>query len=545
MENGMKKKKMKEGRRDFLKGSLVLGATGLISSLPGTDIYAAGQKKASQSPGRVDCQKKYAFETPPEPIPDSQIKSRISADVVVLGAGISGLCAAYSAASNGAKVIVVEKRKKYTSHGVWNGTLGNQLHKAQNINIPKDEVMADLMRFGAYHPNAELIRLWINESGRIMDRILDIADASGVKYMLDTDTKYHWPYKEYPLSILFQPAGNMTLVKMLAGNVVKKGVEIRYQSPALQLTTDRKHKVTGVITRDKNGYTRISAKKGVIICTGGYGNNKEMLEKYAPRALDIVRNGYPEGSNTGDGIMMGMWIGAAKQKTSCPMLWDGYTKKHGLLVNIARQPFLNVNLLGERYANEDAPFGYTANQDLQQPESMKWTVWDRNWKADAKKMHGTVCESMEHVPMLWNSKSYDRWKRKGVIIEADTLHDLARKMKIPRDKFLATVNRYNQLVKNGVDDDFGKDPQKLTAIAKPPFGAAKTGCGLMVTLDGLRINTELHVLNNDGKPISGLYAAGNASGDFFANDYAISCVGSSHGRAITFGWLAGEKVSRG
>lgn len=224
------------------------------------------------------------------------------------------------------------------------------------------------------------------------------------------------------------------------------------------------------------------------------------------------------------------------------MLWDGYTSLGGIFVSLARQPFLNVNLLGERYANEDAPFGYTANQDIQQAESQKWTVWDGKWNTDKDKLHGTVCENM-HIPLLWNDESYDDWKKKGVIVEANTIEGLAAKMYVPRDTFVATVKRYNQLVQKGVDEDFGKDPLKLTSIVQAPFGAGKTGTGLLVTLDGLRINTDLQVLDTEGKPIPGLYAAGNASGDFFSNDYPITSTGVSHGRAYTFGWLAGEKVA--
>jgi fumarate reductase flavoprotein subunit len=199
-------------------------------------------------------------------------------------------------------------------------------------------------------------------------------------------------------------------------------------------------------------------------------------------------------------------------------------------------------LLGERYANEDAPFGYTANQDIGQPGSWKWTVWDANWNTDKDKMHGTVCEKMVKTP-LWNDKSYDHFKNKGVIVEADTIEELAAKMQVPKDTLAATIKRYNDLVQKGVDEDFGKDPVKLTAIIKPPFGACKTGAGLLVTMDGLRINTDLQVLDAKSKPIPGLYAAGNASGDFFCNDYPITTTGISHGRAYTFGWLAGEKVA--
>lgn len=541
----MMNKPENEGRRTFLKGSLTIGAAGLLAGITGIPGIAEATTTAnSVSAGKC---KKYSFDTPPAPIPARKIKTRKSVDVAVLGAGLAGLCAAYAAADKGAKVILLEKRKTFTFHGGWNASVDDRLHKSQKINIPKDKIMAEVMRFGAYQPNARLIKLYLDECGRVMDKMLDLADAAGIKYYVDTDNKSYWPYTEFPTAIQFLPGWNFTLCGMLEKYVKAKGVEILYETPAVQLIRkDKKSKVTGLVAKGKDGYVQVDAVKGVILSTGCYVNNREMFEKYSPRCLKIVGDGYPEGSNTGDGIIMGMWVGGVKQETDCPMLWDGFTAIPGgfrnSVVNLARQPFLYVNLLGERYANEDAPFGYTANQDIGQPGSWKWTVWDANWNTDKDKMHGTVCEKMVKTP-LWNDKSYDHFKNKGVIVEADTIEELAAKMQVPKDTLAATIKRYNDLVQKGVDEDFGKDPVKLTAIIKPPFGACKTGAGLLVTMDGLRINTDLQVLDAKSKPIPGLYAAGNASGDFFCNDYPITTTGISHGRAYTFGWLAGEKVA--
>ena len=533
------KKVSLEDRRNFLKGSLLAGTGVAVGAATGSPraAFAAAPLAAGEA-----C-KNYSFDKPPAPIPASAIKTTKSADVVVLGAGVSGFCAAIAAAGKGAKVILLEKRETFTMHGGWNGSVGDRAHKSAKIEIPKDQVMAEVMRFGAYHPNARLIGLWIDESGRVMDNILDIADANGVKYAVDTNIRDYPPYSEVPLAINFFPAMQFTLGGLLEKRCKDLGIEILYDTPARQLIRkDRKSRVSGVVAQSKNGYLLVNAAKGVIVCTGCYGSNREMQEKYSPRVLKTINNQYAEVSNTGDGILMGMWVGGARQATDCPMLWDGMLPGHEIFNDLARQPFLYVNLLGERYANEEAPFGYTANADIQQPQSLKWTIWDAKWDQDKEKFHSTVCKNM-HIPMFWNSKSYQRYMERGVIIEADSIEALGRKMGVPVDTFVATVNRYNELVRKGVDEDYGKDPARLTSIVKPPFGASKVGTGVLVTLDGLRINTGLQVLDTEGNPIDGLYAAGNASGDFFSNDYPITLMGVSHGRALTFGWLAGEQAA--
>jgi fumarate reductase flavoprotein subunit len=112
-------------------------------------------------------------------------------------------------------------------------------------------------------------------------------------------------------------------------------------------------------------------------------------------------------------------------------------------------------------------------------------------------------------------------------------------MGVPRDTFMATVKRYNELTRLGEDLDFGKDPFRMTTIEKPPFYAAQTGAALLVTLCGLRINTQMQVLDKNYKVIPGLYAAGNASGGFFAGNYPCNIPGLTHSRAFTFGRLAG------
>ncbi|PKO14921.1 MAG: FAD-binding dehydrogenase [Chloroflexi bacterium HGW-Chloroflexi-10] len=529
-------------RRDFLKTSALIGTAGAITlsgcqpknsmtSAQGTDVGT----------GNYPSDKKWDFENPPQSIPANKIIETLQADVVVLGAGLAGVCAAMAAAEKGAKVIVLEKREVSTFHGGWCGVVGSRRQKELGIDIDADEVIADMMRWGAYMPDQRLLKLWADESGRVMDRLLDMADAEGIETIPEPDLKQSWLYKEYDISLRFLPAWNATLVPLIEKNAKAAGAEFLYETPAVQLLREEENgRVVGVIAENLDGYLRIDAK-AVIICTGGYENNPEMLAKYAPRALHAASSWYSEGSTTGDGIKMGMWVGGAMQAGGyCPMLFDGGIPGFPLPIGLARQPWLNVNTLGKRYVNEDAPFGYTCNQDINQPGHMKWSVWDAKWEDEVELMHGTVCERL--VPPLWSADVLDQSLKAGFIVQADTLEELATIMEVPLDTFLQTVQRYNELAKSGKDLDFGKNSEMLTTIEQAPFFATKSGAALVVTLDGLQIDTNMQVLGTEGKQIPGLYAAGNASGNFFANDYPITAIGVSHGRALTFGWLAGENA---
>ncbi|MCX6029990.1 MAG: FAD-dependent oxidoreductase [Chloroflexi bacterium] len=486
---------------------------------------------------------KWPFETPPPPIPQADIKKTLVADIIVVGAGLSGMCAALSAVQAGATVIVIEKGPRCTFHGGWNGVVGSRLQKKLGLEFDKAEVVAELMRWSAYQADQRLLRLWADESGPAMDWLLDMADGAGIPVEIEADLKQDDFYKHYPTSHLFpRPQGTMaprnaTLLHLLESHARAAGVTIHFETPAVQLLKEERGRVAGVIARTADGYVQLDAR-AIVLCTGGYEHDPEMLKRYVPRALNVTVNSYLPPLTTGDGHKMALWIGAVMDDAGhCPLLFDGGMPGTIIPLALARQPFLNVNLAGERYMNEDAPYGYIANADLLQPGHVKWTVWDGKAEADAARFHSTYCKRM--VPPL-HSPEIVRWAiEKGYVLQADTLEELGQKMVLPEETFLATVRRYNELARLGQDLDFGKPSSRLSTIELPPFFAAKTGAALLGTLTGLKVNTRLQVLDTAGAVIPGLYAAGNASGGFFANDYPITMAGISHGRALTFGRLAG------
>jgi fumarate reductase flavoprotein subunit len=140
---------------------------------------------------------------------------------------------------------------------------------------------------------------------------------------------------------------------------------------------------------------------------------------------------------------------------------------------------------------------------------------------------------------LWDPKQLDEALENGNVLVADTIEELAQKMGVHARTFKATVARYNKLARNGEDADFGKHPDRLTTIEKPPFYACQMEARYMVILSGLKVNTKLQVLDTERNVIPGLYAAGNVSGSFFGNQYPTTIPGLTHSRAWTFGRLAG------
>jgi fumarate reductase flavoprotein subunit len=375
-----------------------------------------------------------------------------------------------------------------------------------------------------------------------MDWLLDMADAAKIKVVLDPTTK-PWYFPNYPLIHVFMPEFQVTLAKMLQSNAQRLGVDFHYDTPALRLVREGKGKVTGVVAQDSHGdYIKFNARKAVVLCTGDYGGDHQMYEKYFDfGTMSGLRCAYPGGLNTGDGHKMGIEIGAAMDDTPhCAMLFDWTVWSEQGIFNLARQPWLYVNLNGERFMNEDLPWGYECNQLLRQPDSKAWSIWDAKYDQETPVMHSQCCKNMGPPTYLWHPRQLDEAIEKGNVLTAQTIEELGQKMQVPVDTFKSTITRYNELARNRKDLDFAKHPDRLTTIENPLFYACKMEVRYMVILSGLKVNTMLQVLDTEGKVIEGLYAAGNVSGSFFGgNVYPTTTPGLTHSRAWTFGHLAG------
>lgn len=490
--------------------------------------------------GKMDRAGSEPWEAPPV-VPARQIGETVTADVVVVGSGISGLTAALSAAEAGVRVVLLEKSPSFNTRGLHNAAVSSRLQKQGSVKIDRDQVISTIMEFGAYRSDQRIVSLWADNCSDVMDWLLDMAEAARLDAVLDPTTK-PWYFPNYATAHVFQPKAQETLAGMLLTNARAMGVEFRFNTRAVRLLREGQGRVTGLIAALSEGqYTRFHAQRGVILCTGDYGNDRQMVERYCNwRLLGKLKCAYQPAVNTGDGHKMGLWVGAAMDAPPhCAMLFDWTVWSEKGLFNLARQPWLYVDSRGQRFMNEDLPWGYECNQILLQGGGCCWSVWDGKYDREWPRMHSQCCKNMGAPTYLWDPRQLDEALARGNVLMTQTIEELAKKMDVPVGAFKHTVARYNKLAREGKDCDFGKNPDRLTTCEKPPFYACKMEARYMVILGGLKINTKLQVLDTEQEVIPGLYAAGNVSGSFFGNVYPTTVPGLTHSRAWTFGRLAG------
>lgn len=331
----------------------------------------------------------------------------------------------------------------------------------------------------------------------------------------------------------------------------------------MELIQDDNGKVTGIIAQDQNDqhYIRINASKGVIMCAGGYATNSDMMLALQPMTMEMKIN-VPMGSTCdGSGIKAMLWAGAAMDPTHASMMFNrcsclptetaGY-KTNGKWFWFGEQPFLKVNLNGKRFCNESGPYEFMLHSMYMQPNHTYCDIFDANSKQYAEQFDEVGCCRLFPFPNgALSNRDFDSvWEElmtdfvdEGYLQKADTLEELAEKLNIPVDNFVASVQRYNELCAKGVDEDYGKEKHRMTPVDTAPFYGIRTGAWHLTTLNGCRINTDMQVIRADGTPIEGLYATGDCTGGFFATTYPNLFTGLACGRTMTFGRRAAKIVA--
>lgn len=490
-------------------------------------------------------------------------------DVIVVGASNAGGMAAAAAKEKGAKVLVIDKMK--SAGYLYRDTIaavGSKAQKKAGVEIDKTKLLNFLSAFAQDNVDQRLLRVWADNSAEAVDWIDEnVLQPNGAYMQATPDASY-----KTLINTAF-PTGNEVTRKdgkyweMEYGNwLIKKldemGVDFSWQTKLEHLTVSD-GEVTGVVVRntEDNHVETIKANKGVIICTGGYGSNKALMERWNP--LGLKTNMYTDSQrDDGSGIVAAMEIGAAKDEQPASIVFNrgavpvGTNARDYYEVDLTppddpgylwlgSYPFLKVNLRGKRFFNESSPYQFDMNSASKQPGYLEVTIWSEETmeKKNLKQFHTLGCSRLG-FPGIFTAEEareeVDKRVEEGFVQKADSIEELAKKLQLPVDNLKHSVERYNKLCEKGQDDDFGKEDYRLFPVKKGPFYGAWLGGRLLATLDGLRINTKMQVLNEIGDVIPRLYAAGNCSGGFFWGSYPDRVPGLTASHAQTFGRLAGK-----
>ena len=538
---------MNISRRDFLKGGAALAATAAVAGL-GVPAFADEEPKAAG----------YSWETPPAAIPEDQIKETIESDIVIVGAGISGTCAALRASELGASVSIIEKAAFPSGRGGHYGCYQSKAMTAAGlINDDKAQIAADWMRFCGNRNNEKLVHLFLDNSSKVFDWL---DDMSGDELsFVPIETHYAGPqYYEHIGTHSIRGSfpdnpGTTAVVYWMWKKAEELGAKFTFNAVAEQLIKED-GRVTAVIVKEEDGYKKYIGNKGIILATGDISGNPEMMEAFCdPIGLKPKVNAYtPAGNNTGDGQRMGMWVGGHMQDSKIP------TMIH--LIRYCSLCFstLYVNNLGKRFMNEDTWIQAKSIKILSQSEAAgneyAWSIFDSNWKDQIRATipigGGQFWDNMSRLAgNEWDADNAENIINasinSGDSICADTIEELAAHIGCDAETLKATIDRYNELGDAGEDTDFYKRPALLNPIKEGPFYAVKFGPSLLSAPGGLEVNEKLQVVDDAKEAIPGLYAVGNVSGGRYAVDYPVFINGNSHGSALTWGYLAADNIVNG
>jgi succinate dehydrogenase/fumarate reductase flavoprotein subunit len=501
----------------------------------------------------------------------------LSADVVVIGAGVAGLPAAIAARDHGASVIVVEENFDIGGHGMLSGGRvqlggGHALQQKFGIEDSADQVFADWVRHDrgdSRYSDRDLVRVFADENVATFDFLIEngiqfienpiqAPDAATVPRIFVTK---EWHIASEVIAPHRRRNGS-GLVRTLAQSARSKGAQIllKHEMTGILREQHNAGRVLGIIARNGSESVHIEARKAVIIATGGHTGNVEFRRMFDPRLTEEYQQaGEPYSHQGADGELAAMEIGAALWGTAIqssgvgPVItrtrhigcrW-GYTslvfEPDSPLFHLAKatgltvtdwQNMIFVNQTGRRFWNEvdvsydffAAAMAYSGDETKLNGGGPIWAIFD----ADA-----VAREQWTPRPPHVDPDGY--------FFTADTIAELAGKIDNPYQKqtmsgdvLQASVERYNQFVLDGVDADFGK-PTPMHRIATPPFYAAWATPILHDSLTGLRTNTNAEVIDIRGDVIPGLYCAGESQGGFGQHGLA---------RCIVFGRIAGRHAAQ-
>lgn len=458
---------------------------------------------------------------------DEKTMTELSTDVVVVGAGGTGLTAAASAYENGADVIVLEKLAVTGgSTGLSGGGISatdTKFQREAGIQDSKESWMAlwkerqSTSNPDSIYPNYEAVDKFMDDAVVTTEWLVDYVGhkyGSIEGFGVDPVKRLHFPAE------IDGKKGGAALIQSIENFVRKNNIEIMTETKATKLITNDNGDVVGVEAEGKDGNYKITAKK-VILAAGGFAKNEELLERFVPDAKGTAQLSAAAAGSTGDGILMAEEVGAALYEDNWIIGLASSTKVSGTEGLSWDWTKVYVNENGERFTNEDTHYAIVTNKILAQESA--WMILD---SSDA---NSKTIEAIEAAMPTEEA------------VKGESIEQLSVAMGVPTENLVESLSKYNTGAKSGVDE-FGKNANFMSAVEKGPFYALKLYPKTMGTFGGVKTNENYQVLREDGTVINNLYAGGECANKLMYNQVYMS--GSAVQFALTSGRIAGAHASQ-
>ncbi|MCD7819859.1 MAG: FAD-dependent oxidoreductase [Lachnospiraceae bacterium] len=538
-------KEMEMSRRQFLKGSMAmgaaaaLGATGFRVSAEETETETAAGEESNTYLEQADY----------------EISEERDYDVVVVGAGGGGMTAATRAAELGLKTVLLEQRSVTGGTTLYTEGLfaiNSHWQKENGVNPPDlgYDLFTEAMDYHHWYANGSLFRKYIDESANDIDWLESVGVVfQGTGTMCDNEynTWHQYQYEDGQIS-------GSTYVANLTAAVENAGADLVLGSEGVNIVQDEDGTVTAVIAKEENGYVQYNASKGVILATGGYADNPDMIREFGKNPDRIDPMG--AGGRNGFGINAARQAGGTMAPSpGCLVFYGGCIPgiSYGthLYCASAFQPYFWINQDCERFVNEyyaERNFSFSGNA-----QSMQDRVISIVTQAQMDDMYenggtfgcGEYIHAGEPLTELWDQfNAQVEGGNEYVHGPIDTLEELADELGLDAEKLTAAVEKYNGYCATGVDEEFAKDAQYLFALESGPYYAFELHTGIFCTVGGMKINSNAQVLDDSSNPIPHLYAIGCDAGGIYGDAYDVSiCEGSCQGFAVFTGKMAAEHIA--
>ena len=508
-------------------------------------------------------------------IDEAAITETVDTDILIVGAGNGGIFAAAYAAANGLNFRVIEQNGNVQDTRHWYGAIDSAAAKeAGEKPADRAKLLSEISRYASGKCDQRVVKTWINESAAMHDFMRSIledkygwtcdftsgAEAAWPAENAEHNTDYLFPVQEHNY-MASESASGKPRNELLLDYIRELGYDVDFKTSLAKLEKDSTGRITGIIAQstEDDHFIRYNANKGVLLACGGFPGNPYMMEQLDPLGTSVTTACSYSPADKGYGIRAAVWAGANLDKEAAPMLFDrgivapgvdgGYVASDSAFggkafpgpirqYNPGTQPFLKVNRNGERFANESSPYNDIVYAAAHQPGRVYAQICDANILEDTKRFHTIGCSAQtRNGGEKYFQGKVDEAVAAGTLFVCDTIEELADKLGFTgeaKDTFLATVERYNELYDKQNDEDFGKPAYRLSAIRTAPFYGCWLGASLLTTEQGIAINDKGQALDNDNKPMPGLYVTGDMSGSFFANNYPCLMAGVAMGRTLTY-----------